>query len=160
MKKIIEIIIFQSKWLLIPFYLVLILALGIYTYFDVEAFVHYIRELETIDKNGAMLTFIELIDIAMIANLGKMIITGSYNSFISKDHGYEGEDISSGMLKVKMATSLVGVTSIGILEKSINIDTVSWDILYKMAFVHVIFLLSSMVLEFVDYLHCKSHPKH
>lgn len=160
MKKIIEIIIFQSKWLLIPFYLVLILALGIYTYFDVEAFVHYISELETIDKNGAMLTFIELIDIAMIANLGKMIITGSYNSFISKDHGYEGEDISSGMLKVKMATSLVGVTSIGILEKSINIDTVSWDILYKMAFVHVIFLLSSMVLEFVDYLHCKSHPKH
>lgn len=154
--KFIEGVIFNSKWLLIPFYLVLILALGVYTYFDVKEFVDYISNLHNIDKEGAMLVFIQLIDITMIANLGKMIITGSYNSFISKDHGEDGEKVSSGMLKVKMATSLVGVTGIGLLQKSLDVTKVDWDTLYKLGYVHIIFLFSAIFLELVDYLHEKS----
>ena len=162
MKKFIETIIFQSKWLLIPFYIILILTLGVYTWFDVLSFFEYIWDIKHITKEGAMLTFIELIDITMIANLGKMIITGSYNSFVSKTHGEEGENVSSGMLKVKMATSLVGVTGIGLLQKSINVMSVDWDTLYKLGYVHVIFLFSAVVLEVVDYMHEKStiYEKH
>jgi len=159
LKKIIEVIIFGSRWLLTPFYIVLILALGVYTYFDVYEFGEYIHQIGHINKTTAMLTFIELIDMTMIANLGKMIITGSYHSFVDKQHGRENEHMSSGMLKVKMATSLVGITSIGLLQRSVNIGTtivVEWDVLYKLAFVHVIFLLSSIVLEVVDYMHEKS----
>lgn len=155
MKRIIEYVVFQSKWLLIPFYIVLIMTLAVYTYFDVSAFVHYLGELHTISRDGAMLTFIELIDLTMIANLGKMIITGSYNSFISKSHGNGGENVSSGMLKVKMATSLVGITSINLLSRSVDVTKADWDTLYKLAFVHGIFLISALVLEIVDYLHEK-----
>lgn len=155
MKSAIEYVIFNSKWLLLPFYIVLILTLGVYTYFDVSAFVHYLTELHTISKDGAMLTFIELIDLTMIANLGKMIITGSYNSFISKSHGNDGENVSSGMLKVKMATSLVGITSINLLSRSVDVMKADWDTLYKLAFVHGIFLISALILEIVDYLHEK-----
>jgi len=107
-----------------------------------------------------MLTFIELIDITMIANLGKMIITGSYNSFVSKDHGEQGENVSSGMLKVKMATSLVGVTGIGLLQKSIDVVSVNWDTLYKLGYVHIIFLFSAIILGLVDYLHEKTAKQH
>jgi uncharacterized protein (TIGR00645 family) len=160
MRKIIERILFNARWLLIPFYIVLILTLIVYAWFDVMEFVHYVRELvhseKPVDKTVAMLTFIELIDMAMIANLGKMIITGSYNSFVSKDHHYKGENISSGMLKVKMATSLIGVTSIGLLQRSVNITSIAWDELYKLAFIHILFLLGAIVLEVVDYMHCKS----
>jgi len=154
-KKFIEGVIFNAKWLLIPFYIVLILTLGVYTYFDIKAFVDYMLNIKHIDKEGAMLTFIELIDITMIANLGKMIITGSYNSFVSKEHGEQGENVSSGMLKVKMATSLVGVTAIALLQKSIDIASVDWDTLYKLGYVHGIFLCSALVLEIVDFLHEK-----
>jgi uncharacterized protein (TIGR00645 family) len=156
MKKIIENIIFNTKWLLIPFLLVLALALTVYTYFDVKEFIEYILRIRRLNKEAAMLTFVELIDITMIANLGKMIITGSYNSFVSKSHGVEGENVSSGMLKVKMATSLVGVTAIAMLQKSIDIYKVDWDTLYKLAFVHTVFLLSAIILAAVDYLHLKS----
>ena len=152
----VEYVIFGSKWLLLPFYIVLILSLGVYTYFDLYEFIDYIEKLGISNKDSAMLTFIELIDMTMIANLGKMIITGSYNSFVSKDHGRSNEHISSGTLKVKMATSLVGITSIGLLQRSVNITAASWDVLLKLAFVHGIFLLSSMILEFVDYLHEKT----
>lgn len=156
MKKFIEKIIFGSKWLLVPFYMVLILSLGIYTYFDIKEFGEYMFNLGHMDKEGAMLIFIQLIDITMIANLGKMIITGSYNSFISKEHGVEGENVSSGMLKVKMATSLVGVTGIGLLQKSIDINTIDWETLHKMVYIHGTFLVSALILELVDYLHCKT----
>lgn len=156
LKWIIEGVIFNSKWLLLPFYFVLILALAVYTYFDVAEFVHYVSHLKQIDKSAAMLTFIELVDMMMIANLGKQLVTGSYNSFISKDHGYEGENITSGMLKVKMATSLVGITSIALLERSIRIDGTAWETLHKLVYVHVTFLLSAIILAVIDYLHCKA----
>ena len=55
---------------------------------------------------------LEDVDIVMIANLVKMIITGSYNSFVSKKHDDENEKVSSGMLKVKMSTSIMGVSAI------------------------------------------------
>ena len=157
MKRNIERIIFESRWLLIPFYIVLILALGVYTYFDVYEFVEYIHQIGSINKTTAMLTFIELIDMTMIANLGKMIITGSYNSFVDKNHGRQNEHMSSGMLKVKMATSLVGITSIALLKTSVSItpDT-PWDLLLKLSFVHGVFLLSSVVLQVVDFMHEKA----
>ena len=154
--KIVELVIFNVKWLLIPFYIVLTFSLIVYTYFDIHEFLEYVGNIKIINKDIAMLTTIELIDLAMIANLTKMIITGSYNSFVSKDHGQKNEHISSGTLKVKMATSLVGITSIGLLQRSVEITAASWDVLLKLAFVHGIFLISSLVLEVVDYFHEKT----
>lgn len=153
--KLIEKVIFGTKWLLMPFYIVLALALLIYTYFDIKEFIEYMHHFKSLTKDAAMLTFVELIDMTMVANLGKMIITGSYNSFISKNHGNSGENVSSGMLKVKMASSMVGITSIGLLQKGIQVQGVSWDLLHKLAFVHIIFLASVIVLAVVDYLHEK-----
>lgn len=164
LKKYIEFIIFSTKWLLIPFYLVLIAALAVYTYFDVQEFIHYVINLGHIDKETAMLTFIELIDMAMIANLGKQLVTGSYHSFISKKHGQENENSSSGMLKVKMGSSLVGITSIALLKISIEfVDEhvkANWEDIYKISFVHGVFLVSVIILALVDFLHEKSETFH
>lgn len=154
-KKIIENILFASRWVLPIFYIVIFASLIVYAYFDVRAFIDYVFALNKIDKTTAMLTFIELIDFAMIANLGKFIICGSYNSFVAKDHGRKNENISSGLLKVKMSTSLVGVTAIMLLEKGVEVEHISWDTLYKLGFIHASFLLASLVLEIVDYLHEK-----
>lgn len=162
-KKFIEEIIFGSKWLLIPFYLVLILALAVYTWFDIKEFFDYLLRLGHINKESAMITFIELIDITMVANLGKMIITGSYTSFVNKFHANDCEQVSSGMLKVKMASSLVGVTAIQILARSIETNSISWDTLHKLIYVHCTFLVSVLILAFVDYLHMiseKHESKH
>lgn len=160
---VIEKIIFSSRWLLIPFYLILIGALAIYMIVDVKEFIHYAQHFKILSKESATLTIIEMIDIAMIAALCKMIITGGYNSFVSKDHGYPGENIGSGLLKIKLATSLIGVTSISLLAKSINISVlnpnslpISWEDLYKLGFIHVLFLLGAIIVSYVDYLHLKT----
>jgi uncharacterized membrane protein YqhA len=56
----------------------------------------------------------------MIAIFVKMIITGSYHSFVDKNHGQPNESSSSGMLKVKLATSIMGVSSIHLLQSFIS----------------------------------------
>ena len=143
--------------------LLLIGALAIYMIVDVKEFIHYAQHFKTLSKESATLTIIEMIDLAMIAALCKMIITGGYNSFVSKSHGYPDENIGSGLLKIKMATSLIGVTSISLLAKSINLSVlnpnvppISWDELYKLGFIHILFLVGAIVLSFVDHLHLKT----
>lgn len=157
----IEKFLFGSRWILIPFYIILFLSLIVYALVDIKEFVHYIERFSILSKETATLTVIEMIDLAMIAALGKMIITGGYNSFVSKDHGYKDENFGSGLLKVKMATSLIGVTSIALLSQSINISIVggkiiSMEDLYKLAIIHTLFLIGAVVLSFVDRIHFKN----
>ena len=156
MKKFIENLIFGSRWLLIPFYLGLIVVMTIYTFVYVKEIFHLVAEIGDITKENVMLMILELVDIVMIANLVKMIITGSYNSFVDKSHGITGENISSGMLKVKMSTSLIGVSSIHLLQTFINASAISWDELNKQMLIHGSFLVGSLILAIIDYLHEKS----
>jgi len=146
-KDVIAKIIFSSKWLLIPFYIKLFWTLGKLMYhFFVQGTL----------GNEALMSTLEDVDIVMIANLVKMIITGSYNSFVDKSHGVEGEQISSGALKVKMATSIMGVSSIHLLQTFINAENISYDIIYKQLFIHGIFIVGALILAWIDYLHSKS----
>lgn len=162
MKKLIEKIIFSSRWMLIPFYLGLFIAMLVYTYIYVKEIYYLIDDAKQMTKDIILLTTLELVDIVMIANLVKMIITGSYNSFVDKSHGFEGENISSGMLKVKMATSLIGVSSIHLLQTFINSKTftgeqnVDWQNIQKQLLIHGTFLIGALILAVIDYLHCKS----
>lgn len=124
-KKFIEKVIFSSKWLLIPFYLGLFVAMLIYTYVYIKEIFYLIVEAPHITKNVILLSTLELVDIVMISNLVKTIITGSYTSFVDKTHENESEKTSSGLLKVKIGTSLVGISSIHLLQSFINIDNLT-----------------------------------
>ena len=160
MKKLIENIIFSSRWLLIPFYLGLFITMLVYTYVYISEICHLISEVTYLTKDIVLLTTLELVDIVMIANLVKMIITGSYNSFVDKSHGISGENISSGMLKVKMSTSLIGVSSIHLLQTFINSANETWESLSKQLYIHGMFLIGALILSIIDYLHCKTETKH
>ena len=103
-----------------------------------------------------MLMILEIVDIVMIANLVKMIITGSYTSFVDKTHGNVCESSSSGMLKVKMGTSLIGVSSIHLLQTFINASGTDWEDIKKQLLIHSIFIVGALVLSVIDYLHMKS----
>jgi len=159
-KKFIENVIFSSRWLLIPFYLGLFVAMLVYTYVYILDIWHLIHEVKSITKDAVLLATLELVDIVMIANLVKMIITGSYNSFVDKNHDFKGEKVSSGMLKVKMSTSLIGVSSIHLLQSFINTQHSTWEDLQKQLVIHGTFLVGALILAIIDYLHEKSehHP--
>ena len=150
MKKFIENIIFGSRWILIPSYIGLIAVMIIYTFGYIGEVVHLIGNFRELTREDLMLIILELVDVVMILNLVKMIITGSYNSFVDKTHGVDGENVSSGMLKVKMSTSLIGVSSIHLLQTFINASAITWDSLNKQL------LIGSLILAIIDYLHEKA----
>ena len=159
-KKLIESFIFSSRWLLIPFYIGLFAAMLIYMFVYVKEIVHLVKEVGLLNKDAIMLSILEIVDIVMIANLVKMIITGSYNSFVDKNHGVQGENVGSGALKVKMSTSLMGVSSIHLLQSFINAHNVPWDELYKQIYIHAVFIVGAIALAVIDFLHEKSETFH
>jgi uncharacterized protein (TIGR00645 family) len=148
--KAIEWVIFSSKWLLIPFFLKLFITLANL----LKAFI-----LHGHLSNEDLMVTLEDVDIVMVACLVKMIITGSYNSFINKDHGRESENVSSGLLKVKMATSIIGVTTIHMLQTFVAIyseNPPSWDTIYKQTFIHAVFIIGAIALAIIDLIHHKT----
>lgn len=155
-KKVIESIIFGSKWFLIIFYFGLILTMCTYTWEYLKEIVHLLKHLNELTRDGILVYTLELVDIVMIANLIKMIITGSYNSFVDKNHSDASEKVSSGLLKVKMSTSLIGVSSIHLLQTFINAENVAWPTISKQLWIHSIFLIGALILAIINYLHEKT----
>ena len=149
-KALVEKIIFNIKWLLIPAYLNL-------AWFLCELLFYFIAYRHV--TNEVIMSCLEAVDVVMIANLIVMIISGSYTSFVSKIHNGETEKTSSGLLKVKMSTSILGVTTVHLLKTFIECSSAevpNWDLIYKQTFIHGILIVGSLVLAFIDYLHCKS----
>ena len=116
-----EIVLFNIRWFLIPFYFGLVAVLVFYgvAYFE-ELFKFLLNRGASMDD--VKLFALDTIDIVMVANLIKLIITGSYNSFVSKNHGYTAENISSGELKIKIATSIVVLAMIHLLKSFVSTE--------------------------------------
>lgn len=161
----IEHILFSSKWMLIPFYLGLMIALGIFSYVDLKEIYHLFHNINGLNEEDGMMVILKLIDMTMIANLVKMMIVGSYTSFYKKHVDEDGNtdpnsNTSSGVLKVKMATSLIGLTSINLLQAFIKPEGIIENDLRTKLIIHVSFMVGALVLAIIDWLHVKSEAIH
>ena len=149
---------FASKWLLLIFYYGLVIAQGIYCYKFVLEVWDLIWTFRSFSEQEIMLAVLSLIDIIMVANLIKMIISGSYQTFIEPIKDDKSEKVTSGDLKVKMGMSLIGISSIHLLQTFMNVGgdakTVEDDrtIIIKCS-IHMIFLLSTIGLAIINHLH-------
>ncbi len=171
LERLLERSIFASRWLQAPLYLGLIVAQGIYVYqFFVELW-HLTHVAITQEppvgydmSTHIMLGVLGLIDVVMIANLLIMVIIGGYETFVSRlnleDHSDQPEwlsHVNAGMLKVKLATALVSISSIHLLktfitvlnqkEGALNNDGVMWQVI-----IHVVFVFSAIALAWTDKL--------
>lgn len=150
-------LIFWSRWLQAPLYIGLIIAQGVYVYhFFVELW-HLTVHSATHDATAIMLAVLGLIDVVMIANLLIMVIIGGYETFVSRldldAHTDKPEwlnHVNAGVLKVKLATALVGISSIHLLKTFIEADkrpeqTMLWQVI-----IHLAFVLSALLLAWTD----------
>lgn len=151
--------IFLSRWLQAPLYLGLIVAQGVYVYLFLIELFHLIQEVPHLDEKKIMLAVLGLIDVVMIANLLIMVIVGGYETFVSRlrldGHPDQPEwlsHVNAGVLKVKLATALIGISSIHLLKTFIEIgmpgitnDMVMWQVI-----VHLTFVFSALLLAYTD----------
>jgi uncharacterized protein (TIGR00645 family) len=106
-----------------------------------------------------MLVVLGLIDVVMISNLLIMVIVGGYETFVSRlnlqNHPDQPEwlsHVNASVLKVKLATAIIGISSIHLLKTFINADNYTDKVLLWQTVIHITFLLSALAIAFADRL--------
>ena len=175
-------LIFMSRWLQLPLYLGLILAQGVYVfqfwselyYLVLSAFgnssalAHILSSVTVagaavptkLDEVTIMLVVLGLIDVVMISNLLIMVIVGGYETFVSRmglaGHPDQPEwlsHVNASVLKVKLATAIIGISSIHLLKTFINVKAYmanhEW---IAQTVIHLTFLFSAIAIAYCDKL--------
>lgn len=155
-----EYIIFWSRWIQAPLYLGLIVAQIVYCWLfmvELSHLVHGAIAAERVSEVDVMLAVLGLIDVVMIANLLIMVIIGGYETFVSRldldDHPDQPEwlsHVNAGVLKIKLSTAIIGISSIHLLKTFINAANLAEHTIQWQVIIHVVFLLSAMAMAFVD----------
>ncbi|HEX3135296.1 MAG TPA: TIGR00645 family protein [Planctomycetota bacterium] len=171
-----EHLIFWNRWLQAPIYVGLILAQVLYCYKFAEAIIHLILETSSSVEMKFLLSVLTLIDIAMVANLITMVVIGGYATFVSKldldktaDKPDWLEHIDPGAIKIKLATSLVGISSIHLLKSFIEVGNpglvvdsaapklTHQDILWQVV-IHMTFVVSTLLLALSEFIMHRRYP--
>ena len=168
-----ESLIFASRWLQAPLYAGLIVAQIVYVYqFLVElwhlvsvAAGHAVSSGAVMGSHGStaatseliMLSVLGLIDVVMIANLLIMVIIGGYETFVSRldldNHPDQPEwlsHVNAGVLKVKLATALIGISSIHLLKTFIEAERRPEQAMKWQVIIHLVFVFSAFALAWTD----------
>jgi uncharacterized protein (TIGR00645 family) len=166
---------FASRWLQFPLYLGLIVAQAVYVVFFWIELVHLIEAAfghgpmvaalpgGKLTETALMLVVLGLIDVVMISNLLIMVIVGGYETFVSRmeleNHPDQPEwlsHVNASVLKVKLATAIIGISSIHLLKTFINAAQYDEKTLVAQTVIHIAFLLSAMAIAYTDYIMEKS----
>ncbi|MDS4014428.1 MAG: TIGR00645 family protein [Candidatus Accumulibacter sp.] len=156
-----EMFIFWSRWLQAPLYLGLIIAQGVYVYLFMVELSHLIHNLffssTRINETEVMLVVLGLIDVVMIANLLIMVIIGGYETFVSRldleGHPDQPEwlsHVNAGVLKIKLSTAIIGISSIHLLKTFINAGNLNEHTIKWQVIIHALFLCSALAMVWVD----------
>jgi uncharacterized protein (TIGR00645 family) len=179
-------LIFASRWLQLPLYLGLILAQAVYVFHfwvelkdlvgaamgNVDSLNHILDAVTVansprptkLTETTIMLVVLGLIDVVMISNLLIMVIVGGYETFVSRmnleGHPDQPEwlsHVNASVLKTKLATAIVGISSIHLLKTFINADAYPPKVLIAQTVIHSVFLLSALAIAYTDRIVTSTH---
>src|SRR5882757_5831181 len=141
-------LIFASRWLQVPLYLGLIVAQVVYVILFLKELYHLVGHSFTINEQQVMLVVLGLIDVVMISNLLIMVIVGGYETFVSRMELNKHPDqpewlshVNASVLKIKLATAIIGISSIHLLKTFINAAAYDAKTLIAQTGIHFTFLL-------------------
>ena len=164
-------IIFSSRWLQLPLYLGLIVAQLVYVFLFLKELWHLVEHFTGFNEQQIMLVVLGLIDVVMISNLLVMVIVGGYETFVSrlglKNHPDQPEwlsHVNSGVLKIKLAMAIIGISSIHLLRTFIESGGIGSEQAHITAqgamwqtIIHSVFILSAIGIAFVDRMSQQDH---
>jgi uncharacterized protein (TIGR00645 family) len=158
-ERIIEWLIFGSRWLLAPIYLGLATALVVLVIKFVQHAVELLMHVLTTGGNDTIIGILALIDLALMGSLVLMVMFAGYENFVSKLDLAEHKDkpgwmghVGFGDLKLKLMASIVAISAIQVLECFMNIDRVTDRTLAWSVGIHMAFVVSGVLLAVMDRL--------
>ena len=164
MERLIESLMIKARWLLAPIYLGLSLAMiALVVKFFQEA-VHLLLHIFTSSEAEVILVVLSLIDISLVGGLLVMVMMSGYENFVSElDATGDSEKLNwlgkmdASSLKMKVAASIVAISSIHLLRMFMNIDNINPDLMKWYVIVHLTFVVSAFAMGALDKLTRDSH---
>lgn len=155
---------YASRWLLAPIYVGLslaVLALGIKFFQEV---VHIFEMIFTMSESDLVLKILTLIDMSLVGSLIVMVMFSSYENFVSKidlDQDTDKLDwlgkLDANALKLKVAASIVAISSIHLLSIFMKAETIDNDKLMWYTIIHMAFVVSALLLAVLDKIAFQKH---
>lgn len=164
MERTFERLLLTSRWMLVPLYVVLVLILVVFAIRAGNELVHLFRHALDISETDLVLAALSLIDLALVGDLLVMVALSSYEAMVSKLDVAPGAEApgwlgkyDAGTIKLKVASSLVAISAIHLLKTYLNSGDMPLDRLLTMTAVHLAFVVSALILAFVDKLAFAAH---
>lgn len=152
----VERIILSSRWILVAFYLGLVAALAVYAVSYAYKFWKVAQNVFTYDEAEMILAMLGLIDAALVASLIVMVMISGYENFVSRFDDEEETDVSflgkldSGSLKIKVASSIVAISSIHLLQVFLNANQFTDGKIMWLTLMHLAFVVSAVMLGYLE----------
>ncbi|GAC1632876.1 MAG: TIGR00645 family protein [Nevskia sp.] len=164
MERLLERGLLGSRWLLVPLYLVLVLLLLVFAYRAGAELLHLFQSIAEITEIELVLAALGLIDLALVGDLLVMVALSSYEAMVSSiDTRPDAEKPSwlgkydAGTIKLKVASSLVAISAIHLLRTYLNSSDVPLNRLLVLTAVHLAFVVSALILAYVDRIAFAAH---
>lgn len=168
--KIIEQLIFKSRWLLAPFFIGLILALVVLLGKFLKELLYLNYNFFELTKSESIVSILSLLDITLIACLIIVIIFSGYDIFVSKFNIVDDNEKPTWMgtvyfsdLKLKLITAIVAISSVELLREIINLDNVensSNEIMAWKIGVHLTFVITGVLFALTELIVSKKGQEH
>lgn len=155
---------FASRWLLAPFYVALVFALGALLLKAMQELWHLMVHVLTSTESDIILGVLSLIDLSLTGSLIIIVIFSGYENFVSKIDESAHRDWPEWMgkidftgLKLKLLSSIVAISAIQLLKQFMNIRNVSDRDVMWLVIIHVVFVISGVLLAFTDKISGEGH---
>ena len=172
-----EVLIFNSRWLLAPFYLGLIFGIVMLLIKFMQELIHALPNIFAASESEIVLAVLALVDLSLVANLLLIVIFSGYENFVSKINTKGHEDrpewmgqLDFAVLKIKVVASTVAISAIELIKSFVNLsvllksggDTPAiWSeadqaIAWKVG-IHIILLFSGVLFAYMDNISERTH---
>jgi len=151
----IERAIMAARWLLVVFYGGLGVALIVYAVSFVFKFFNIAGNVLDYSEEEMILAMLGLIDAALVASLLVMVMISSYENYVSRFENAAVElswlgKLDAGSLKIKVASSIVAISSIHLLQIFLNLSKYTDLQIMWATILHLTFVVSALLLAVVD----------
>jgi uncharacterized protein (TIGR00645 family) len=156
-ERVLEALIFNSRWLMAPFYIGLIVSLAVLLFKFVAVLWEFVLHARGSSESDIILGVLGMVDLALTGSLVLIVIYSGYENFVSKIEAGDHPDWPDWMTKVdftalkqKLLASIVAISAIQVLKAFMNIDKYDSTKLAWLAGIHMVFVVSTLLLAFSD----------
>jgi len=156
-EQFIERLIYCSRWLLAPIYLGMSIALMALAVKFFQEMYHFIPVILEVDESQLILKLLTFIDLTLVGSLTIIVMFSGYDNFVSRLDIAEGTEKLSwlgthdyGSLKMKVASSIVAISSIHLLKVFMNIENLESNKMLWYVVIHMTFVVSAFLMGYLE----------